>query len=498
MLRRLILILFAATFLAKFITLGAMPFSHDETLYAEMIAEEAESPSFLPTYLGYSAPWKPGLSFIAQSLFLPLTSALFSSPEYVYRFPVLIFSLINAYLFYLLAKRFYGEDAALASSFLFYCSFSSFYIESRLLMEPFMLMAILLSLVFYTKKEMPAEKRFALGGLFALLAALTKSVIALLIPLLAVIYIFQNEKKNLANPAFLLSLLAVPAGLAIFWLALSQLGLAQDIFFTDTGKMFIYDYSTAMAMNIFIGMLMAVTLMLPIYAAAIRSFLSRWKENLMFSAWFALLFVLLFLGQRPWYYYYVTPPIALFASFLLLGKNMRIDDFSFFALLIVALLTLSVAVFSNWNPAYQDYLPESKEIGLSLSGKGNVLFIGKYETNTVSIIYKMLDERKNSGAYRDFGYILFDYRENNATESSVSDFVEDYWRSDYDVEENNFAGIFWQGKIFRKNTSIAQFDYIVLSPPMENLSLPGYSVLFQGNSSTIYIRDSWASSSPRP
>lgn len=488
MLRKLILILFAATFLAKFITLGSMPFSHDETLYAEMIYEEMENPSFLPTYLGHPAPWKPGLSFIAQSLFLPLTSALFSSPEYVFRFPILMFSLINAYLFYLLAKRFYGQDAALASSLLFYCSFSSFYIESRLLMEPFMLMVTLLSLIFYTKKEMPAAKRFALGGFFALLAALTKSIIALLIPFLVIIYILQNEKKNLANPAFLISLLAVPLGLAIFWLSLSQLGLAGDIFFTDTGKMFVYDYSQAMAMNIFAGILMVVTLMLPIYAAAIRSFLSRWKENLMFSAWFLLVFMMLFLGQRPWYYYYVTPPIALFASLLLLDKRMRMDDFSFFALLIITLLTLSVALFSTWNPVYQDYLPESKQIGISLSGEENVLFIGQYETSTVSIIYKILDERKNSGAYRDFGYILFDYRKNNATEASVSDFVEDYWRNDYDVEERNFAGIFWHSKIFRKSTGIAQFDYIVLAPPMENLSLDRYRILFPGNYSTVYMR----------
>jgi len=488
MLKRLVLLFFAIVFLAKFMCLGSIPFSYDETLYAEMVSEELEHPSFLPTYLGYPAPWKPGLSFFAYSLFLPISSAIFDSLEYIYRFPVLVFGLINAYLFYLLAKRFYGEDAALLSSLLFYASLSDFYIESRLLMEPFMLTTILISLIFYTNNKMPDSRRFALGALFAILSAFTKSVIALVIPAFAILYIFQFERKKLSSPAFLLSLLAVPLGLLIFWLSLSPLGLAEKIFFGDTGKMFVYDYSSHMADNISVGVILVALFMLPVIAAAAFSFASRWKGNYMFAAWFLLLFAMLLFGQRQWYYYYVTPPVCLFAALLMLKKDGRMDGFAIMLVAMLVAISVSIAVFTPWNPNEEEYFYEAKEIGLSLSGKDNVLFLGQYTSNSASIAYKILDERHREGRYRDFGYILFDGIRNNITASSARDFVENYWRDDYDMEERNFAAIFWHDKIFRKNTGISEFDYVVVSPPVENLSLKGYGIDFPGNYSTVYRR----------
>jgi len=488
MLKRLVLLFFAIVFLAKFMCLGSIPFSYDETLYAEMVSEELEHPSFLPTYLGYPAPWKPGLSFFAYSLFLPLSSAVFDSLEYIYRLPVLVFGLLNAYLFYLLAKRFYGEDAALLSSLLFYASLSDFYIESRLLMEPFMLTTILASLIFYTNNKMPDSRRFALAALFAILSAFTKSVIGLVIPAFAILYIFQFERKKLSSPAFLFSLLAVPLGLLIFWLSLSPLGLAEKVFFTDTGKMFVYDYSAEIMNNITMGATTIVIFTLPILAAGAISLLSRWKGNYMFAAWFLLAFAMLLLGQRWWYYYYVTPPICLFAALLMLKKDGRMDGFAIMLVAMLAAISVSIAVFTQWNPNEQEYFQEAKGVGLSLSGKDNVLFLGQYSGNTVSITYKILDERHREGRYRDFGYILLDGIKHNMSETFARDFVQDYWRDDYDMEEHNFAAIFWHDKIFRKNTNISEFDYVVVSPPVENLSLDGYWVDFPGNYSTVYKR----------
>ena len=146
MFRKIILALFAITLISKFAYIGATPFSYDETLYTEMIAEEGEHPSFLPTWFGYPAPWKPGLFFFAASLFLPITSAIFASPEYAYRIPLMMFSLLNAALLYLIIKRFSGEGTALAASLIFYSALPAFNVEGRLLMETFTLSTILASI----------------------------------------------------------------------------------------------------------------------------------------------------------------------------------------------------------------------------------------------------------------------------------------------------------------------------------------------------------------
>lgn len=488
MLRRYAIALFALTILVKFLLLGSMPFSFDETLYAEMVAEEAENPSFLPTYLGYPAPWKPGLSFFAYSLFLPISAALFNSLEYIYRFPVFLFGLLNAVLLYLLVKRFFSEDTALAASLIFYSSIAAFNVEGRLLMEPFMLSMALISLLCYSRKNRPITERSLLGGLFALAAALTKSVVALLIPVLAIAYMLQYDRRNISSPAFLLSLLAVPLGLALFWFSLSGIGLSEAIFFTDTGKMFIYDYSSGILFNILFGSMTVILLMLPIYAASTFSFFSKWKENLLFSAWMLLLFALLFLGQRPWYYYYAMPPVALFAALLLLPKNRRMDTLALLLLSAITIFSCSMAMLKDVNPSHAAFFDESRQVGLMLSGEENALFVGLYPTNTISVSYKILEERRVSGDYLDFGYIIFDGIRHNATEASMRDFIEDYRREDYGIEDRNFAAIFWHDKIFRKSTSITRFDYVVVSPPFENQTLDGYHLEFEGNLSSVYRR----------
>jgi hypothetical protein len=236
------------------------------------------------------------------------------------------------------------------------------------------------------------------------------------------------------------------------------------------------------------GSFIIVLLTLPVLAAYLISFASTWRKNLMFSAWMLLLFLLLLLGQRPWYYYYAMPPVAFFSALLLVPSGKKLDAFAALVLAILVAVSCSVALFTEWNPSYAPFFGEGKEIGLMLSGKDNVLFIGQYSINTISISYKAIEERRDYGSPLDFGWVLFDQKKNNFTASSAQDFALDYWRNDYGVEDSNFAGIFWQDRIFRKNTSITEFDYVVVSPPLENLALPGYSEYYEGNYSTIYRR----------
>ena len=486
MLKKILLLLLLLTFAAKLYYLGEIPLKEDGTLYAEMIAEEAERLTFLPTYFGHFAPWKPGTYFIAYSLFLPITSSLFNSIEWIYRFPNILFALLSTFLFYKIVKRFEGSDFALAASVLFYSSTLSFYVESRLLMEPFMLSLILCSLFFYTDKRWSYRSLF--GGLFAFLASLTKAVVAFAIIPIAFAHALQKEKRLLRDPYFLLSFLSIPLGLLIFWHFLAQAGLAEDIFFIDIGK---HAQATLMPVQSFYENLsllfgfLHVLLMIGLAGAYLR-----WRDSWMFFAWLLLLIPLLLAFEgHVWYFYYILPAFAFFGTKTVMhGK--RLDAF---AVLLVSLIVLSsISIFAasawEWRTHTEAGLHESREIGLSLSGKENVLFIGQYLTNTIALSYKTLDERK-AGSYEDFGYIIMlDFGFSNNSEKVLQECIEDYAGCDYSFEEENFASLFWSTSPFRKKTPIHSFDYVVVSPPVE-LRSPHYSPHIVGNSTIVYKKN---------
>lgn len=483
-----IIFLFSAVLLYKFATLGMVPFLVDETLYGEMIAEEGDHITFLPKYLGYYAPWKPGLYFISYSFFTKITLEMFDSLEYVYRFPNLIFGLLNAFLIYLIAGRFENKATAIATAFFFYASFLSVFVEQRVMMESFMMFTMLLSLFFYTRKGGSRSVNFAMAGIVALASTLTKSVIALMIPVLAVAYMCQFERKELKNPVFLASLLAVPAGLAIFWIALEQVGMAGEIFFVDTGKMFLYDYVSRGAGSLLMGVYRGALLVLFLLVISIMGLARHWRENLFFSMWF-LLFLVPMLSQfsMPWYFYYVLPPVCFFAAKMLEQKGRQLDRFAMLILVVYAAGYLAYSFYSSYDQVSDGSMLDAKTVGLMLSGKENVLFIGNYYPNTVSVSYKVLSERQEEGAYRDFGYVLYDYVTYNMTDESFREFVADYQNADYDTEEG-FGRMFWARKIFVKGTNISKFDYVVFAPDVDWEKLGDYEPYYEGVDSAVIRR----------
>lgn len=479
-------LLFAIVLVYKFATLGMVPFNADETLYGEMIAEEGDHLTFLPNYLGYPALWKPGLYFAAYSLFIPVTSSVFDSLEYIYRFPNLLFGLANAYLVYLIARRFENGGTAAATALFFYASFIAIFVEQRLMMEVFMMFFVLLALYFYTRKG-GGNMNFVLAGIFALAAALTKSVIALMIPILTLAYVLQFDRKSLKNPFFLASLLAVPAGLAVFWIALSGIGMAQEIFFIDTGKMLFYDYAAKGLVSLVKGISQSVLSLLFIAVISAIGLRNYWKQNIFFAAWFALIIIPVVSSfSMLWYFYYVLPGVCFFAAKMLRQKGNGIDGF---ALLILTAYAMGYMYYAFQSSSYQlsnGLLEDGKDIGLMMAGKENVLFAGIYFPNTVSVDYKVLAERKVSGAYKDFGYVLYDGDVNLPNPESLQDFISEYNNTTYDAEKG-FVRMFWTKKIYFKETCIREFDYVVVAPKMDYVP-DGYEIYYEGVNSTIFVR----------
>ncbi len=485
--------LFAITFLLKAFLLGDTPLYLDGTLYAEMIAEEADNITFLPKYLGSWTPWKPGLYFIVYSLFLPITSQLFSSIEWMYKSPNLVFGALNTFLFYLIAKRFLKPDVALVASLLFYSAYGVIYAETRLLMEVFALTPILLSLLFYTDKKMEPKKRFLLAGVFALVASLTKSVISFMLIPLALAYIFQEDRKSLSNPYFLLSLLAPFIGMLLFYLSLESIGLSEEVLLTDTGKFFIYDYLSHTLYALFTGFLFFFIMYGTYILVSFRTMLSSWKKELFFSFWLILALVPILSGVSiPWHTYYVVPSLAFFAALSLSHKG-KIDSFSMLIVVILVAMNLAMPIFAGFENSMVPDFKDAREVGLEFSGKENVLIIGKYSGATTAVTYKILSERKEAGKYLDFGYVILQgqdkeedvYVDNSYYEERLNAVVQDYYTQEYEFEDGNYALVFETNKSMRKQTNITEFEYLLVYP--QELQLTDSRYRLASNTTTFAI-----------
>lgn len=489
--KNLVLLLFFITFLFKAFYLDKVPFHYDDTLYADMIAQEAVELTFLPKYLDFWAPWKPGFYYIVYSLFIPFTSWAFTSLEWVYRFPNLLFGLANAFLLYLLAKRFASEDISLAAALLFYSSFSAFRVEGRLLMEPMMLFLLLAALLFYSSKRLQPAKRFGAAAFFSFLASITKSVISFALLPLSLAALCQKDPKSLKNPLFLASLLAPFLGMLIFFISLQELGLAEGVLLKDTGKFFLFDYAEMFPETVPAGLAYLFFAMSAYLVISLRTMLATWKKEIFFTVWALLTLVIIFSGEpHEWYFYYTIPAFSFFTAYALTSEG-RADSFSALVLLVLVAFNLFLSAYS-YETANEEYYWESKEIGTMLAGKENVLVAGIYSKNTIIVAYKTLTERRTQGEPLDFGYLIFQDREGTYYEGRweqlVNDVAADYRTTKYEFEEENFVVLMWQKQGFRKKTEITEFDYVVVSPKEYVLSHPDFRLCHNFTRTAIYCR----------
>jgi 4-amino-4-deoxy-L-arabinose transferase-like glycosyltransferase len=454
-----------------------MPLAQDEAVYSIMIAEQQAHPTLIPTFLGHPVGWKPPLFFWAYAAFprlpLPLEASL--------RLPSLLFGLASIPLLYSFMRNTgCSKNVTFLSGIIFMSSFLSSYPQTALLLDSMLFFLICGSLYAYSS-EKSGRWRFLAAGALAFAAFFTKMAVAFIIPVLAIAYFYTKRRETLREPLFLLSLLAVPLAAVLNFGLFQGAALGDELYGA-------YTIGQLVSANGLIGQLEAFggSFLLFLPAAGIWFMLSlaglarHYKDNPMMACWYLFLaFPLMSSAYKPWYFLAVMPPIAYFAAMALLmwkGKERADALFAFaFAATLLGSAALSVMIYP---PLYDAYVPQ-REAGLLLSGKENVLVVGAFAPGIIA--YKMLPEAAN-GTIKDMGWAILPQ---NASDAVAAEFIRDYYTAKYPVVDGSFTSMYgaWDSA-YRKDTSIARFDYIAV---VEKNAVPeGGRIIYNKNNITVF------------
>jgi 4-amino-4-deoxy-L-arabinose transferase-like glycosyltransferase len=485
----LIIILAVIYLAARLPLLTTIPFVQDEAMYAVMIGEQAAHPQLIPTFLDYPVSWKPPLFFSAYALF----PKPFASFELSYRLPSLLFGLLTVPLLYMVLRRAAGRDAGRAVPFfsilIYILSFPVSYPQTAILQDSMMFFFICASLYLYVEAGF-GRWRYPVAGVLAALAFFVKLVPAFIIPVLAVGYIYLTKKEELREPLFILSLLAVPAAMALHIYMLGP-ALSSELYLADIGSKIggvagsqawigwaIDRVSNALSSLMFCS-LDGTILWLSLSLVGVARF---WRVAPFMTLWYALGAIPLASAfLLPWYFLPIMPAVAYFAALTLIRWDGKEKMDAFFAIFMCLLLALSAfamaAAYIIMTPGYE----AEKAAGLLLSGKENVLIIGGYRPGVVA--YKVLDERQ-AGKELDFGWVLHDP---NMTKDETEAFLADYHARSGNVTDGSFSAFFTSNRIFRKDTNITHFDYVALIQE-DGISMAGTELIYNKSGILIYHR----------
>ncbi|MFH1260492.1 MAG: glycosyltransferase family 39 protein [Candidatus Micrarchaeota archaeon] len=453
------------------------PLVRDEAIYSIVITEQILNPTLIPTFLSYSIGWKPQLFYWIYSMFAQLPLPL----EIAYRFPSFLFGFATLIpLYYLLRNIGASRNVSFFTLIVFLFSFITVYPHTTVLADSLMFFFMMCGLYFYTDKN-PSGWKFTAASFFSFAAFFVKPVIPIMVPLLAIAYYYYGDKKIFKNQIFLLSLLAIPLAFALHYLMLDAVGLAEENYILDISKRLAIADDIGNSIWIALGSFNMLIMSFGIwFALSLFGLWKHWKSNRFMTVWYAMIIFPILTGfYMPWYYLPVMPAISYFAVILLLkwdGKEKMDALFTaFISMAIIATIVLSSFVYFG---LYYSYNPE-KEAGNFLSGKENVLIIGEYASSVVA--YKILGEYRTDGKWKDFGWILI----LNHDSAAIPDFIEDYHTDKYETKNGSFSSIFTNKTIFRKDTDITKFDYIVIVSEETNNTYG--SIVF--NQSNIIIYD---------
>ncbi len=427
-----------------------MPFMQDEAIYAIMIDEQAANPTLIPTFLGYPVSWKPPLFFWTYSVLSQTPLPL----ELSYRLPSIVFGLATIMiLFHLLRNLGISRNITFFSLIVFIFSYPTLYAHVALLTDSMLFFLISSSLYLYSEKRL-GDWRFLAAGALAFLAFWVKLVIAFIIPVLAVAYFLTMERKTLQNRSFILSLLAVPAAFVLHFMVYYNAGLAEELYISVIRGHLLSQKKMLGPLETILESLYVLFEGAGIWLAlSIFGFWKYWRDNLVMTAWYLLsIFPLLGGGFMPWYFLPVFPAIAFFAvKLLLIWKGRERADALFWAFLISAILLTSGLTTLIYHELHGRFIPQ-KEAGLFLVDKENVAVVGSYDPAILT--YKMLNEEEP----KDIGWLL---GPQNISKEQVTEFANDYYSDKYEVSEGSFSPIFINSEIYRKDTNITDFDYVV-------------------------------------
>jgi len=476
--RKIFILLFLVFLIPRLSLIEYIPLKLDECLYAIMIEEQAETLTLVPTFFGYAVWWKPPVFFWVMSFFAQLLRPMsFLSIEAFYRLPNVLFGFINTVLVYLVAKHITKDEKfALVNGFVFALLPLTILVDTSLLIDPLNLMFILASVYLYLLGEKKNGLFFA-GGVFSFLAVLTKLFNALSIPIIIAAYFFQHNRKVLRKREFLLSLLFIPAAFLVNYAVYEDKAQASEMLLDSFQNKIVGHLSSLSFIYASVYPLFALTGVW--LALALVGFFKYWKRELVYAAWFALIIFPLVGGTwMVWYFLPIMPPMVYFAS-LALAKDEKgktnTDKFFLvvFALIVLISILLSSIIFATLNEAHTP----KKLAGEFIASKENVLIIGEYGPGIFA--YKVLEEKK-AGEVLDFGLVIV--LDNN---SMIEEFIDDYYGpSGENIRDGNFGPMFYESGIYRKDTNLTEFDYVVLSN-LEEMKLNG-SIVFNEGNVTIY------------
>jgi len=483
---RILIVLAVIYLLVRLAFLDFVPFMKDEGLYSVMIEEQVANPTLVMTFLGHEVGWKPPLFFWIYSQFVPfLRSMDFLSIEAVYRLPGTLFGLANVLLvFFIFEKILKQRDEAFLTALIYTMVFLTINVDNRVLTDTLCGTALFAGILFYLE-GMEKREYFLLGGLLTFIAYFVKQTNAALVPIIAVGYLFENDRRKLRDPIFLVSLLAFPIAMFLFDLSISHI-LNPELNSTNgMGAVSSYVIERVILDNLNIsaitGSLIPFILTTGVFfIASFFGMLKNWQRSITLTVWYLLIIFALVGGiWMPWYFYPMAPAIAYFSLQLFIreknGKKVK-DFFFYFTLCIVIVGSFCLGFMNNLN--YREGFTSEKLAGEFLAGKDNVLIIGQYAPSIPA--YKILEEKRATGSWKDFGWIIT----LDGNTEGITGFVKDYWINRSDVIDGSFKDMFWQKGIYRKDTNITTFDYIAITG--NETFNPGGNIVFNESGVQIY------------
>lgn len=480
----LILLLY---FLIRLPFITTIPFLKDENLYALMADEMLSKPGLLPTLFGQELAWRPALPFY---ILAPASAAFLNLPfpaEFAYRFPSVLFGAGCVLLLFLLVRELYqNNELALISSAIFAFNPLVIYVNNTVLVDSMLLFFILLSLLCYVR-GMRNEKYFLAAGLFAFLAFMVKTVVALILPPLALALLFFHSRKSLANKYFLLSLLAIPLALCAYFLMFSDKQMLLDELAKNvTQKLPSADSSPSSLLSRLWGSLwlfLAFCIVwLGFYASGI---LLYWRKHLFLLFWcLFIIFAISGGGGMPWYYLPIMPPLCIFAALPLLA-GQRADKFTFLAICSLLLVCAALSAYFYFQNTFGFFSIYEKDAGIYMQGKNNTLLIGGYPAGV--LFYKLHFESPRT----TFCWVNM-LSPQNASEETLRGYIYNYKNFSPNTSHSRLTDFFWEQRDFKLPCAASEkFDYIISAELNKSIfaSLPDYGPDSAfGSNITIYRR----------
>lgn len=491
--KNLFIIIAALYFILRIPLFFTSPLVLDEGLYAINIQEQINNPSIVPIFLGQAVGWKPPLFFWVYAPLVFILEKLPLDIVFVFGLPTLVFGLINVFLLYFIIQKVYGNQEL---SFYTTLIFTGFYLNSHVnttvLIDTFNL-TLILSAIYCCVNTKWDNRRFLAVALFTILAFFTKLWVAAVIPVVVLSWAFFHSKGSLKNNWFIPSLLVLPLAFLLYNLYIhvfSSTSLFQDASPAYTIMQRMFDGGNFLAT--FYGLMIEslgplfglITIWVGFFAFSI---FKNWKK---FSAMTILSFLIfpVALGARymPWYFLPVLIPIAFFSALLILtDKKNGPDLFGFVFCILILFITFIVGYLFYHYSGYDNEFAQT-EVAYLLAFKPNVLIVGDYSPTLMS--YKIVTESRKNGKYLDFGVII-PSNNNTYMPKDIQIFIYDYYNNDLDVSSNMMDIMPPSAKhqLYRKNTSITQFDYIVLNR-MYNITL-NETLIYNKSGVLVYHMD---------